>query len=101
MEQDTGGNVIWLDDTERADIQEMIENGEEFFFRFQGKNYYIERRENGYLIQDPAWDTYNRFAYKNYPENETAKTPEELMVLPFLDGKTIFECFDELRFFDG
>jgi hypothetical protein len=36
----------------------------------------------------------------DYPGHEEAKTPEELMVLPFLDGKTIFERFDELRFFD-
>jgi hypothetical protein len=28
------------------------------------------------------------------------KTAKEFIELPFLDGKTIFERFDELRFFD-
>jgi hypothetical protein len=35
-----------------------------------------------------------------YPESRQAKTPDEFKALPFIDGKTIIECFDELHFYD-
>ena len=94
----------WYGKLPKSDILEQIETGNAFFFQFKGRDYFIERGRNGYLIQDPRIghknDKSQGFPYIDYPGSEEAKTPEEMKALPFLDGKTIFERFDELRFFD-
>jgi hypothetical protein len=94
----------WVADEDPEHIREMIQIGDAIFFQFRGRDYFIERG-NGYLIQDPQIGTDGQPSiggnpYTNYPGHLEAKTPEELIALPFLDGKTIFERFDELRFFD-
>jgi len=68
------------------------------------EEFLIEKGWLGYLIQDPRiehkGEHYEKFPYIDYPGCGEAKTPEEMMSLAFLDGKTIFERFDELRFFE-
>jgi hypothetical protein len=82
-------------------LEEMIENGDAVTFQWQGRDYLIQWSGRGYYIQDPQIEKLFGTPCTDYPGNEAAKTPEELMALPFLDGKTIFERFDELRFFEG
>jgi hypothetical protein len=92
----------WVDDT-LDHILEMIDTGVEILFQYQGRDYFIECGNEGYLIQDPQIehrDAWNSHPFTDYPGSETAKTSAELKSLPFLDGKTIVERFDELRFFD-
>jgi hypothetical protein len=88
----------WVKDTPDH-IREIIESGDAFFFQYSGRDYFIERGSNGFLIQDPQIG-HMEDTYVDYPGHEEAKTPEELVALQFLEGKTIFERFDELRFFD-
>jgi hypothetical protein len=86
-------------------IMEFIESGEPFYFEYDGKEYLVEGFfDLGYVIASPApyyaaggWPEKN---FGTYPSHLQAKTVQEFMALPFLDGKTIFERFDELRFFD-
>jgi hypothetical protein len=93
----------WVTATEEI-IKEFIIMGDAFFFQYRGKDYFIERGRMGYLIQDPQINNEGisdpNSDYTDYPGHEKAKTPEEFMTLPFLDGKTIFERFNELKFFD-
>jgi hypothetical protein len=95
---------LWYPDTEKEDIEEIISTGQAFGFQYNGKDYFIERGGKGYLIQDPRMGddgcSQMHLPYIDHPGHEQAKTPEELIALPFLDGKTMFERFDELRFFD-
>lgn len=91
--------------------REMIESGDAFSFQYKGNDYFIERGGMlkrgglGYLIQDPRIghrdDPYDEFPYTDYPGCSAVDTPDDMLALAFLDGKTIFERFDELRFFDG
>jgi hypothetical protein len=98
------GKKYYFAQATKEGIEELIRFGLPFFFQFRGNDYFIERGGNGYLIQDPQvtinGDLNSGLDYTDYPGHKKAKTPEELMALPFLDGKTIFERFDELKFFD-
>jgi hypothetical protein len=93
----------WVGGT-KEDIEELILYGDAFFFQYRGRDYYIEGDIKGYLIQDPRIGEDGvpqaGVPYTDHPGHREAKTPEELMALPFLDGKTIFERFEELRFFN-
>jgi hypothetical protein len=99
-----GGKMMyerhWAEKVEVESIREIIEDGNELWFQYRGKDYFVERGGNGYLIQDPQIGNPDETPYTNYPGHEDAKTPEEFMNLPFLDRRTIFERFEELRFFD-
>jgi hypothetical protein len=74
------------------------------YFRYRDKDYLIEYQDVGFIIVEP----FLFYDEGGYPEKTNAayfghlqaKTPEEFMELAFLDGKTLFERFDELRFFD-
>jgi hypothetical protein len=87
------------------DIEEMLETSQQFFFRYNGNDYMIERFANtGYIIVDPdpfyangGWADKADFAYYGHG---LTNTPEEFLALPFLDGKTLYECWNELRFFN-
>jgi hypothetical protein len=86
-------------------VEAIIESGNDPWFHYRGKDYFIERSDDGYLIQNPMidWDDpYGDTAcnYQDYPENKVAQTPDALKALKFLDNRTIFEAFDELLFFD-
>jgi hypothetical protein len=50
-----------------------------------------------YYEADDGWPKKYDFAYPGHLE---AMTPQEMKALLFLDGKTIFERFDELKFFE-
>jgi len=92
--------------TDKEDIADTIWRGDALLFQYKSKDYFIESggRKNGYLIQDPLYEHWSdptgQLPYIDYPGCGEAKTPEEMMDLPFLDGKTILERFDELRFFE-
>jgi hypothetical protein len=86
-------------------LEEFIISGQPFYFCFREKDYLVEAfYEIGYIIVDPF--RYYKISGRPektdfaHPYHTEAKTAEEFMALPFLDGKTIFERFDELRFFD-
>jgi hypothetical protein len=90
---------------DQDNVEEIIRSGDPFTFTYKDNNYLIEGVYLlGYMIVEPSayyadggWPEKFDFAYPGHLE---AKTPEELIALPFLEGKTIFERFDELRFFD-
>jgi len=96
--------------TNPEQITEMINTGDAFYFQYKNADYFIERGamlQNGgagYLIQDPRVghrdDLYEEYPYIDYSGCSEVDTPEEMLCLPFLDGKTILERFEELRFFD-
>ena len=87
----------WCERT-RENLKEVIQMGDCFCFQFQGKDYLID----AYEIQDPDVQEDGSFGDNPvlYPESGKAKTPQELISLPFLNGKTIFEQWSELNFFD-
>ncbi|MDR2448324.1 MAG: hypothetical protein LBD58_13710, partial [Treponema sp.] len=74
-------------------------------FQYHGREYLVEGfGDLGFIIVDPVpyyadggWPEKFDFAYPGHLE---AKTPDEMKALAFLDGKTIFERFNELRFFN-
>ena len=83
------------------DFEEFLNVGYGFYSRFNDMDYYVEGfhfdieakgRVGYYYIADENGD---------HPDNKKAKTPDEFKALPFLNGKTIIERFDELRFFNG
>jgi hypothetical protein len=110
MGESINGNRIWLDDFSKDSLEDYISGLQPFCFQYNGRDYLIEafgaRRNSSlrFIIVDPVPyyedggcpEKYD-FAYPGHLE---AKTPEEMAVLPFLDGKTIFERFEELKFFE-
>ena len=105
MENILGYTRIWADDMKPEILEEFIIPGLPVYFQFRGSDFLVEAfNETGYIIVDPfpyyrdgGWPDKFDFAYPGHLE---AKTAEEFIMLPFLDGKAIFERFDELRFFD-
>jgi len=97
-------NYCWVKNETKDDIEEFIERGDAFFFQFRGQDYFIAWYDGAYQIQDPriGEDGCSQLdlPYFDYPGHMQAKTPGEFMALPFLDGKTLFERWEELRFFD-
>jgi hypothetical protein len=106
---------FWFEKENEDNIRELIETGAPFFFRFHDDDYHIEGIFDqkgfcqGYAIRKPKYSYiedirgmgYNvEYPDADYTGSLEAKSPEEFMRLPFLDGKTIFERFDEIRFFD-
>jgi len=94
-----GKNYFWAD-MSLEDLEEFLNVGLAFCFRCNDKDYYIQGvsfdveakgRVGFYFIENESGE---------YPESEQAKTPDEFKALPFIDGKTILERFDELRFFN-
>jgi hypothetical protein len=99
-----GREYYWVEGSV-AGIKEMIEEGQPFYFRFHERDYQIEGfADLGYIIVDPyPYDEAGGYPEKydfSYPGHLEAKTAKEMMALPFLDGKTIFERLNELQFFD-
>jgi hypothetical protein len=89
----------WVD-MSREDLDEFINTGLLFSFRHDNKDYIIEGvsfdneakgRVGCYVIGDDSGQ---------HPESRQARTPDEFRALPFIKGKTIMECFDELHFYD-
>jgi hypothetical protein len=105
MDKSVNDNRFWLDDFDKESLYDFIDSHQPFCFQYHGNDYLIEGFGGlGYIIVDPipyyadgGWPEKHDFAYPGHLE---AKTPEEMMALPFLDGKTIFERFDELKFFE-
>jgi len=110
MEKPINEHRDWADNTKPEDIAEIVESLQPFYFQYNGHEYLIEgigsSREGSlrFIIVDPdpyykdgGWPDKYDFAYQGHLE---AKTPNEMKTLAFLDGKTIFERFSELRFFN-
>ncbi|MDR1015827.1 MAG: hypothetical protein LBL86_12750 [Coriobacteriales bacterium] len=95
---------FWYDSADPDNIREITMQGDALLFTYQNRDYFVERGASGFLIQNPHIGSdglvRNDVPYANYPGHEDAKTPEGFMALPFLDGKTLFERFDELCFFE-
>ena len=103
-------NYNWVDET-LANVVELIHIGDPVSFHYAGNDYFIEGhyfdtealgRVGSYIIQDPDVQPDMNFGPNQveYPNSGMYKTPEELLNAPFLDGKSILERFDELKFFD-
>jgi len=93
------------------DLDEFINTGTLFSFHCSGKDYYVEGlcfdndakgRVGNYYIGDPDIQADGSCGdnQTEYSGSREAKTPDEFRALPFIDGKTVIECFDELQFFD-
>jgi hypothetical protein len=87
----------WCNRT-RENLIEIIEMGDCFCFQFRGKDYLID----AYEIQNPDVQEDGSFGENPtlYPESSKVNNSTELFTLRFLDGKTILEAYDELKFFD-
>ena len=90
----------------KADIlEEAIGTGQPFYFTFFDEGYLVEGfADLGYITVEPKlYFSESGLAEKTnaaYPGHLQAKSPHEFLELSFLDGKTLFEQFDELRFFE-
>jgi hypothetical protein len=95
----------WVTNNTQDHIDDMIDMGDPFYFQYDENDYLIEGYiDSGFMIVEPflyyeegGWPKKTKAAYQGHLE---AKTPDEFKKLPFLDGKTLFERWDELRFFD-
>jgi hypothetical protein len=94
-----------------ADLEEFINTGTLFSFHCNGKDYYVEGlyfdndakgRVGNYYIGDPDIQADGSCGdnQPEYPGSKQSKTPDEFKALPFIDGKTIIERFNDLQFFD-
>jgi hypothetical protein len=94
----------WVKEPDKEDIIEMLETSQPIYFQFQGKDYLLEMYQEGVLIADPI-PYYDNGGYPNnpkyqYPMSFKAKTVEEMLGLPFLAGKTLFEAWDSIKFWN-
>jgi hypothetical protein len=95
---------LWVRGETMKHIQEIIESNDTLMFEYNNQDYLLESFEDlGWIIVEP-YSYFEAGGYperppKSYPFSGVAKTPQALIALPFLDGKTMFERFDELRFF--
>lgn len=98
----------WVDDFSQAEFRDFVDEAQMLYFTYaDGKtshDYLIEAFTDGYLIADPL-PYYDHGGDPNdpqfqYPESFHAKTPQELYDLPFVAGKTVFEQWHNLRFWN-
>ncbi|MCL2498204.1 MAG: hypothetical protein FWF06_06305 [Symbiobacteriaceae bacterium] len=87
------------------ELRDLLQLGQAIFFHFNGNDYFVERSRGGYyLIQDPQIDSEGSSStvipYTDYPGNMEANTPDAFLALPFLEGRSIIECFSKIKFFD-
>jgi hypothetical protein len=97
-----GKKYYWTPPATKKQVADCLRLWQGFCFRYNEKDYAIERHNDGIVIRDPQVDhagCVRKEKATSYPESRKAKTPEEFLSLPFLDGKTIFEQFEQLRFF--
>jgi hypothetical protein len=97
--------MVFYENADLETIQEMLTVGwQRVYFQYDNNNYLVEYQDLGFIIVEP-------FVFEDeggnpeetnaaYPGHLQAKTPEDFLRLAFLDGKTLLERFDELRFFD-
>ncbi|MDO4670533.1 MAG: hypothetical protein Q4A67_03570 [Aerococcus sp.] len=94
----------WIDDFTEDLLEEFLDESQVIYFQFQNKDYLIERYTDGFLIADPIPyyknGGYPRQPQYQYPESFKAKTVDELLALPFLDGKTIYEQWKDIKFWN-
>jgi hypothetical protein len=100
-----GKRYYWASYVTKKHVDAWVRLWEEFCFRHNGKDYFVVRSGKGYIIRNPRIDAEGTLgaydAADEYPMSREAKTPEEFVSLPFIDGKTIFEEFDRLSFFNA
>ena len=94
----------WVESPEKDDIIEMLETSQPIYFQFQNADYLIETYVEGVLIAEPFL-YYKNGGFPNdpkyqYNESFKSKTVNEFLNLTFLDGKTLFEQWDNIRFWD-
>jgi hypothetical protein len=97
--------MLFYESADAETVSEMLSVGwQRIYFQYNNNNYLIEYQGLGYIIVEPIVfeDEGGNPERTNaaYPGHLQAKTHEEFLELAFLDGKTLFERFDELRFFD-
>ncbi|MDR3257722.1 MAG: hypothetical protein LBT17_02890 [Mycoplasmataceae bacterium] len=94
----------WVLEPEKNDIIEMLETAQPIYFQFQGQDYLLETYDRGILIAQPFLFYENGgFPDKKefiYPQSFQAKNVKEFLELPFLDGKTLFDQWNNIRFWN-
>jgi len=105
MESIIGYNKIKVENMSKDLLEDFITTGQPFYFEYENNDYLIEAfSETGYIIVDPfpyyadgGWPDKTDFAY---PYHKVAKTSDQFSSLAFLNGKTVFDRFNDLHFFD-
>ncbi|MFD1440592.1 hypothetical protein [Lacticaseibacillus hegangensis] len=94
----------WVDDLSKDLFLDFLDENQVLYFTYKNHDYLIEMYTDGMLIADPypyyedgGWPDHKDF---QYPMSFTAKTVDEFLKLPFLDGKTILEQWDNIRFWN-
>jgi len=95
---------FWVDDFTQALFEEFLDEGQLIYFQFQDKDYLIERYSDGFMIADP-FPYYENGGFPDnpefqYPYSFSAKTVQDFLKLPFLDGRSVFEQWDSIKFWD-
>jgi hypothetical protein len=94
----------WVVEPDKKDIYEMLRDVQPVYFQYKENDYLLETYGEGILIADP-FPYYENGGYADnpkyqYPESFQAKTVDDFFKLPFLDGKTLFEQWDKIRFWN-
>jgi hypothetical protein len=97
-------NRYWVDDFTQELLKEFLDENQVFYFQFEGRDYLIEHYVNGFLIADPI-PYYENGGYPNNPKYQDpmsfkAKSTNEFLDLPFLEGRTILEQWDKIKFWN-
>lgn len=90
-----------VDGVSYQDFVDWLFEGQVLQFSWRNNDYLLERFDKGYLIADPL-PYYDHGGDPNdphfqYPESFHAKTPQELLELPFVAGKTLAQRWDEIK----
>jgi len=94
----------WVTEPDKDDIVEMLETSQPIYFQFNKEDYLLEMYTDGMLIADP-YPYYDNGGYPDrpefqYPMSFKAKTVEDFLKLPFLNCKTLFEQWENIRFWN-
>lgn len=95
---------FWVDDFTYEDFVDFLDGWQVLYFNYKGKDYMFEPFTEGYLLADPI------VYYKNggfpddpigqYPESFQAKNADEFLSMPFLEGRTVKEAWNDIKIWD-
>jgi hypothetical protein len=101
----------WVEKMSRDELLEFIGIGDGFAFQYKGKDYFVQGEffdtdakgnVGCYFIQDPNIQEDGSWGKDiPYPESQLATDKKEFLSLPFLNGKTILEAYNDINFFDN
>ena len=94
----------WVKEPDYEDVLEILDTAQPVYFQYASHDYLIIGYVEGFLIVEP-FKYYEEGGFPNdtkasYPGNFEAKSLEEFINLPFLDGNTFKNIFNEIKFFN-